>query len=223
MQAVFIEMFITAALVFAVLMLAAEKHRLTAFAPIGIGLTLFSGELFALDFTGGSMNTARSFGPAVLTSFGNSHWVVRPSLSFSATHGTDIILQYWLGPTLGSVFAAVFYKILKTLNYERLNPGQDGTAADVLSLPTDSREKLTAIASTPLPASPPPLPVVGGINALRLQTETATVNGRHVLVGHLPLGGIDTGKIVPGGATHLTILFEPQGVRSSASSEHTIV
>ena len=224
MQAVFIEMFITAALVFAVLMLAAEKHRLTAFAPIGIGLTLFSGELFALDFTGGSMNTARSFGPAVVTSFGNSHWIVRPSLSCPAAHDTDVMLQYWLGPTLGSVLAAVFYKVLKTLNYERLNPGQeDGTAGDVLSLPTDSKEKLTAITSTPLPASPLPLPVLGGINALRLQTQTATVNGRHVLVGHLPLGGIDTGKIVPGEATHLTILFEPQVVQSSASSEHTIV
>lgn len=89
MQAVFIEMFITAALVFAVIMLAAEKHRLTAFAPIGIGLTLFAGELFALEFTGGSMNTARSFGPAVMTSFWNSHWVVSPSLLCSATHGTD--------------------------------------------------------------------------------------------------------------------------------------
>jgi aquaporin related protein len=81
-QAVFIEMFITAALVFAVIMLAAEKHRLTAFAPIGIGLTLFAGELFALEFTGGSMNTARSFGPAVMTNFWNSHWVVRPSLPY---------------------------------------------------------------------------------------------------------------------------------------------
>jgi hypothetical protein len=223
-QAVFIEMFITAALVFAVIMLAAEKHRLTAFAPIGIGLTLFVCELFALEFTGGSMNTARSFGPAVVTSFENSHWVVRPSLFCPVTHETDEILQYWLGPTLGSVLAAVFYKILKALNYERLNPGQeDGTAADVLALPTDSKDKLPNITSIPVPVSMPPLPVLGGINALRLQTQTATINGRHVLVGHLPLGGIDTSKIVPGEATNLTILFEPQGVQSGTSSEHTIV
>ena len=132
-------------------------------------------------------------------------------------------MQYWLGPTLGSVFAAVFYKILKTLNYERLNPGQDGTAADVLSLPTDSNEKLPTITSDPVPISMPPLPVSGGISALRLQTQTATINGRHVLVGHLPLGGIDTGKIVPGEVTNVTILFEPQGVPSSPTSERTIV
>ena len=134
------------------------------------------------------------------------------------------MLQYWLGPTMGSVLAAVFYKILQTLNYERLNPGQHGTTADVLSLPTNSKEKLTTITPVPLPASPPPLPVLGGINALHLQTQTASVNGRHVLVGHLPLGGIDTSKIVPGETMNLTILFEPQGVQqSSTSSQHTYV
>jgi hypothetical protein len=216
-QAVFIEMFVTAALVFAVLMLAAEKHCLTAFAPIGIGLTLFAGELFALDFTGGSMNTARSFGPAAVTSFGTSHWVVRPSVPCSATHMTDDILQYWLGPTMGSVLAAVFYKVLKALNYERLNPGQeDGTAADVFSLPSDSKEKLPIIC-------PDPQPVLGGINALRLRTQTATINGQHVLVGQLPLSGIDPSKTAPGEIMNLTILFESQGIKSSMSSEHTIV
>jgi aquaporin related protein len=61
-QGVFIEMFITAALVLAVLMLAAEKHHTTPFAPVsvrqrrypprlttdqvGIGLTLFACHLF---------------------------------------------------------------------------------------------------------------------------------------------------------------------------------
>jgi hypothetical protein len=133
------------------------------------------------------------------------------------------MMQYWLGPTLGSVFAAVFYKTLKALNYERLNPGQeDGTAADVL-LPTDAKEKLPTITPDPVPVSMPPLPVSGGINALRLQTQTATINGRHVLIGHLPLGGIDTTKFVTGEVTNLTILFEPQGVQSNTSSEHTTV
>ena len=216
-------MFITAALVFAVLMLAAEKHRLTAFAPIGIGLTLFSGELFALEFTGGSMNTARSFGPAVVTSFDGSHWVVCSLLPCSPMHEADEILQYWLGPTLGSVFAAVFYKVLKTLNYERLNPGQeDGTTADVFSLPTDSKEKLPIISSS-VPVSVSPPPVLSGISALRLQTQTAIINGRHMLVGQIPLGGIDASKVVPGEVTNLTILFEPHGVQSGASPEHTIV
>jgi len=79
-QAVFIEMFITAALALAVLMLATEKSEVTPFAPIGIGLTLFVGHLWAVSYTGGSMNTARSFGPAVITGFPySSQWVVGKS------------------------------------------------------------------------------------------------------------------------------------------------
>ncbi|KAG8947460.1 Aquaporin-4 [Tulasnella sp. 424] len=106
-QAVFIEMFLTAALVLSVLMLAAEKHRSTPFAPIGVGLTLFAGHLFGVIFTGASMNTARSFGPAVVTSFGTDHWI------------------YWLGPFLGSILATFFYSLLKHVKYWTINPGQD--------------------------------------------------------------------------------------------------
>lgn len=95
-QAVFIEAFITAALCLAVLMLAAEKHNATPFAPVstalcstlstrtdtvlsqvGIGLTLLTCHLFAVNYTGAGMNTARSFGPAVVTGFPHgSHWIV---------------------------------------------------------------------------------------------------------------------------------------------------
>ena len=44
-QGLFIEMFLTAELVFAIFMLAAEKHKGTFIAPIGIGLALFIAEL----------------------------------------------------------------------------------------------------------------------------------------------------------------------------------
>jgi len=40
-QGLFIEMFLTIQLVFVVMMLAAEKHRATFLAPLGIGLSLF--------------------------------------------------------------------------------------------------------------------------------------------------------------------------------------
>jgi len=106
-QGVFIEMFITAALVLAVLMLAAEKHHATPFAPIGIGLTLFACHLFAVFYTGASMNTARSFGPAAVSGFPyGRHWI------------------YWLGPFLGSLLGAGFYSILKHYRYWRLTPDQ---------------------------------------------------------------------------------------------------
>ncbi|KAJ7760638.1 putative aquaporin 1 [Mycena maculata] len=117
-QGVFIEMFITCALVIAVLMLAAEKHHATAFAPIGIGLTLFSCHLWAVFYTGASMNTARSFGPAVITRFSTpNHWV------------------YWVGPFLGSIVGSTFYTICKHYKYETLNPHQD--TSDCTKSPDD--------------------------------------------------------------------------------------
>jgi len=106
-QAVFIEAILTAALVLAVLMLAAEKHRSTPFAPIGIGLTLFACHLWGVVYTGAAMNTARAFGPAVVSGFSPSHWV------------------YWLGPFIGSLIATLFYSFLKHIQYWRLNPDQD--------------------------------------------------------------------------------------------------
>ncbi|CAK5269250.1 unnamed protein product [Mycena citricolor] len=107
-QGLIIEMFITCALVIAVLMLAAEKHQATAFAPVGIGLTLYSCHLFAVNYTGASMNTARSFGPAVISGFSSSdHWI------------------YWVGPFMGSVLGSAFYAACKHYKYWTLNPHQD--------------------------------------------------------------------------------------------------
>lgn len=48
-----IEMFLTAELVFTIFMLAAEKHKGTFLAPVGIGLALFVAELAGVFFTGG--------------------------------------------------------------------------------------------------------------------------------------------------------------------------
>ncbi|EHK97447.1 putative Aquaporin-1 [Glarea lozoyensis 74030] len=101
-------MFLTAELVFTIFMLAAEKHKGTFIAPIGIGLSLFVAELTGVYFTGGSVNPARSFGPAVVShTFASYHWI------------------YWVGPILGSLLASAFYKFIKMLEYETANPGQD--------------------------------------------------------------------------------------------------
>jgi Major intrinsic protein len=47
-QGLFIEMILTAQLVFTIIMLAAEKHKSTFLAPVGIGLSLFIAELGGL-------------------------------------------------------------------------------------------------------------------------------------------------------------------------------
>lgn len=81
-QGLFIEMMLTAELVFTIFMLAAEKHRGTFIAPVGIGLALFVAELVGVYFTGGSLNPARSFGPCVVNhDFHHYHWSKHASLS----------------------------------------------------------------------------------------------------------------------------------------------
>ncbi len=74
-RGLFIEMFLTAELVFTIFMLATEKHRGTLLAPVGVGLGFFIAELMGLYWTGGSLNPARSFGPCVVNrSFEEYHW-----------------------------------------------------------------------------------------------------------------------------------------------------
>ncbi|RDW82585.1 aquaporin [Coleophoma cylindrospora] len=112
-QGLFLEMFFTVELVFTVLMLAAEKTKATFIAPIGIGLALFVAELVGVFWTGGTVNPARAFGPAVIAgSFDRYHWL------------------YWIGPFLGSLLAAGFYGLMKTLDYEDVNGDQDKTAGE---------------------------------------------------------------------------------------------
>ncbi|KAK3065441.1 hypothetical protein LTS18_009284 [Coniosporium uncinatum] len=107
-QGTFIEAFLTAELVFTILMLAKEKHRSTFIAPVGIGLALFIAELVGVYYTGGSLNPARSIGPAIVgNKWDSNHWV------------------YWVGPLVGCLIAIAFYKFIKLLEYEMANPGQD--------------------------------------------------------------------------------------------------
>ncbi|KAF4626983.1 hypothetical protein G7Y89_g11169 [Cudoniella acicularis] len=108
-QGLFIEMFLTMQLVIVVLMLAAEKHRATFLAPLGIGLSLFIAHLSGVYYTGAGINPARATGPAVVNaSFPGYFWI------------------YWLGPLLGALVAAGAYHMFKWLGYETANPGQDG-------------------------------------------------------------------------------------------------
>lgn len=132
-QGLFIEMFCTSLLMFAVLFLAAEKSKATFLAPIGIGLALFVGELVGVLYTGGSFNPARSLGPdVILANFAGYHWI------------------YWVGPGLGALLAAVFYKLIKLMHFETVVPGQDddGSQAALLAekgqsagLPNNSKTK----------------------------------------------------------------------------------
>jgi hypothetical protein len=98
-------MFLTAQLVFTIFMLATEKHEGTFIAPVGIGLSLFVAELMGVYYTGGSVNPARSFGPAVIAhKFDTYHWI------------------YWVGPILGAILASTFYMFIKACKCKQYLP-----------------------------------------------------------------------------------------------------
>ncbi|XP_061471182.1 aquaporin-4-like isoform X1 [Rhineura floridana] len=83
---------------------AVEDHRKRESGEPGIlaiGFSVIAGALAAGTFSGGSMNPARSLGPAVVTGIWEHHWV------------------YWLGPVLGAVLAGISYEFFFANNASR--------------------------------------------------------------------------------------------------------
>lgn len=92
-EGVVMEMVITFALVYTVYATAADpkKGSLGTIAPIAIGFIVGANILAAGPFSGGSMNPARSFGPAVASGNFSQNWI------------------YWVGPLIGGALAGLVY------------------------------------------------------------------------------------------------------------------
>ncbi|KAJ6806332.1 aquaporin TIP2-3-like [Iris pallida] len=102
LQGVVMEIVITFALVYTVYATAADpkKGSLGTIAPIAIGFIVGANILAAGPFSGGSMNPARSFGPAVAAGDFSGNWV------------------YWVGPLIGGGLAGLVYGDIFIGSYE---------------------------------------------------------------------------------------------------------
>jgi MIP family channel proteins len=73
---------------------ASKNYKIAPMAGIAIGLTLGFNVMFGGSISGGSLNPARSFGPALITGNFSYHWI------------------YWVAPIIGGLIAAGVYKAL---------------------------------------------------------------------------------------------------------------
>ncbi|KAA2283137.1 MIP/aquaporin family protein [Candidatus Nitrosocosmicus agrestis] len=107
-RALILETVMTFTLVYVVLTTTTSKNvRIVPLAGLAIGFTLGLNVMFGGAITGGSLNPARSFGPALIMFNFSYHWI------------------YWVAPILGGLIAAGVYKTVHTKEEqeeERLPP-----------------------------------------------------------------------------------------------------
>ncbi|MEP7010275.1 MAG: MIP family channel protein [Acidobacteriota bacterium] len=96
LQALGIEILLTAVLMFVIVSVATDTRAVGQLAAIAIGATVGLDALWGGPVTGASMNPARSFGPALVAGIWRGHWV------------------YWLGPIVGAILGAALYQYLRS-------------------------------------------------------------------------------------------------------------
>lgn len=93
-QGLIMEIVLTFSLLFTVYATIVDPKKLIpgGFGPLLVGFVVGANILAGGPFSGGSMNPARSFGPALASWNWTDHWV------------------YWVGPLVGGGLAGLFYE-----------------------------------------------------------------------------------------------------------------
>jgi aquaporin Z len=92
-RALILETVMTFTLVYVILATTSSRNfKIAPLAGVAIGFTLGLNVIFGGAITGGSLNPARSFGPALIMGNFNYHWI------------------YWIAPIIGGLIAAGVYK-----------------------------------------------------------------------------------------------------------------
>lgn len=102
-QAIIMEIVITFILVFVVYATVIDKRATPSFAGLAIGLVVLFGVMVGGPISGGAMNPARVFGPAIASGFLDNH------------------LVWWAGPIVGGVLAGVVYDKLIAIKPKAAN------------------------------------------------------------------------------------------------------
>ncbi|XP_023220723.1 aquaporin AQPAe.a-like [Centruroides sculpturatus] len=122
-QAWGVEFLITFALVLTVFSVCdANRRDATGSPALTIGLIVVTSHLFAVNYTGSSMNCARSLGPAVFSGMWKDHWV------------------YWIGPLSGGIVGGLLYDAVFSTFPPSL-PKSEGVEACSSKICTDEDEK----------------------------------------------------------------------------------
>lgn len=119
LQGGLIEVVLTFFLVFVIWGVAVDPRGPRVLAPFAIGLTLSFGVLIGGPFTGGALNPARWFGPAVLGEQLDANWPV-----------------WVLGPIVGALIASTAYELF----FLELGDSEDSPAPDALEAEDEVEE-----------------------------------------------------------------------------------
>ena len=120
LKAVIVEAVLTFFLMLVIIVVATDKRANGAVPGIAIGMTVVFDVLIGGPLTGGSMNPARTLGPAL----------------FGGTSALSVYWVYVVGPALGAVIAALLYETIR------------GGEHHAQSAPSDIADALESIRAT---------------------------------------------------------------------------